>query len=148
MPRAPRAMPSTPRIAHLLESSIYVADLDRARHFYQRVFAFELFLRDDRMAALGIPGASILLLFRRGGSAEPTQTGGGGDIPGHDGSGQVHLCFAMPLGELERWVAHLEALDIPIESRIVWPRGGTSLYFRDPDATLVELATPGLWPSW
>jgi hypothetical protein len=26
-----------------------------------------------------------------------------------------------------------------------WPRGGTSLYIRDPDDALVELATPGLW---
>ena len=26
-----------------------------------------------------------------------------------------------------------------------WPRGGTSLYMRDPDGALVELATPGLW---
>jgi hypothetical protein len=24
-------------------------------------------------------------------------------------------------------------------------RGGTSLYFRDPDDHFVELATPGLW---
>ncbi|MDQ3753396.1 MAG: glyoxalase, partial [Acidobacteriota bacterium] len=26
-----------------------------------------------------------------------------------------------------------------------WNRGGTSLYFRDPDNHLLELATPGLW---
>ena len=29
-----------------------------------------------------------------------------------------------------------------------WPRGGESLYFRDPDGHLVELATPGLWANY
>jgi catechol 2,3-dioxygenase-like lactoylglutathione lyase family enzyme len=140
--------PTHPRLGHLLETSVYVADLDRAQGFYQRVFGFELFLRDHRMSALSVPGAGVLLLFLRGGSVEPTPTGGGGDIPSHDGGGSVHLCFAMPMGELAAWEAHLDRLGIPVESRITWPRGGTSLYFRDPDDSLVELATPGLWPSW
>ncbi len=26
-----------------------------------------------------------------------------------------------------------------------WDRGGTSLYFHDPDGHLLELATPGVW---
>jgi len=26
-----------------------------------------------------------------------------------------------------------------------WPRGGRSLYFRDPDQHLLELITPGCW---
>ena len=26
-----------------------------------------------------------------------------------------------------------------------WERGGQSIYFRDPDGHLVELATPGIW---
>jgi catechol 2,3-dioxygenase-like lactoylglutathione lyase family enzyme len=111
-----------PRLGHLLETSIYVTDLDRAQFFYQRVFGFELFLRDDRMAGLAVPP--------------------------HDGGGSVHLCFAIPLGELAAWEAHLRAERVPVESRITWPRGGTSLYIRDPDNSLVELATPGLWPSW
>ena len=34
---------------------------------------------------------------------------------------------------------------IAIESRVDWPQGGASLYFRDPDRLLVELATPGIW---
>ena len=28
------------------------------------------------------------------------------------------------------------------------PRGGTSLYFNDPDGNVVELATPGLWANY
>jgi catechol 2,3-dioxygenase-like lactoylglutathione lyase family enzyme len=35
-----------------------------------------------------------------------------------------------------------------LESRlhlVALHRGGTSLYFRDPDGHLLELATPGLW---
>ena len=139
---------TTPRLGHLLETSVYVADIDRAQAFYQRVFGFELFLRDERMAGLSVPGASILLLFLRGGSTEPMPTDGGGDIPPHDGGGAVHLCFAIPLGELAAWEAHLREQDVAVQSRITWPRGGTSLYLRDPDDSLVELATPGLWPSW
>lgn len=137
-----------PRLSHLLETSIYVEDLDRAEQFYRRVLGLELFLRDDRMSALGLPGDAVLLLFVKGGSTAPTPTDGGGDIPPHDGGGAVHLCLAIPKGELERWDAHLAAERIAVESRITWPRGGTSLYFRDPDHSLVELATPGLWPSW
>ncbi|WP_419729947.1 VOC family protein [Lichenicola sp.] len=138
----------TPRLSHLLETSIYVADLDRAEAFYRRVLGLERFLRDDRMSALGLPGNAVLLLFAKGGSVEPTPTDGGGDIPPHDGGGSVHLCLAIPLGELARWEAHFEAQAVPVVSRITWPRGGTSLYIRDPDDSLLELATPGLWPSW
>jgi catechol 2,3-dioxygenase-like lactoylglutathione lyase family enzyme len=39
----------------------------------------------------------------------------------------------------------LESEDISVESRVTWRRGGQSLYFRDPDGHLVELATPGIW---
>jgi len=39
----------------------------------------------------------------------------------------------------------LIAQGIRIESKVTWPAGGQSLYFRDPDNHLVELATPGIW---
>jgi catechol 2,3-dioxygenase-like lactoylglutathione lyase family enzyme len=42
----------------------------------------------------------------------------------------------------------LAAQGVVVESRITWPRGGTSLYFRDPDGHSVEVATPGLWPNY
>ena len=37
------------------------------------------------------------------------------------------------------------AHQVEIEGRTDWPRGGHSIYFRDPDGHLLELATPGLW---
>ena len=138
------AAKGTPRISQQLESSLYVADLDRSEAFYRGVLGFECLLRDDRMCGLAVPGGSVLLLFRRGGSVHPSPVPGG-IIPPHDGGGTQHLAFAIPLAELAAWEAHLLAAGVPIESRVVQSFGGTSLYFRDPDGHSVEVATPGLW---
>ncbi len=140
-------MTAVPRVTGQLESSLYVADLDRSRGFYQRVFGFELLLQEERMAALAVPGGSVLLLFRRGGSVEPSPMPGG-VIPPHDGHGTLHLCFAVPLAELGAWERHLAALGIAVESRVVQSFGGTSLYFRDPDGHSLEMAGPGLWATY
>jgi catechol 2,3-dioxygenase-like lactoylglutathione lyase family enzyme len=137
---------SRPTVSRVLETSLYVADLDRSQRFYATVFGFDVLLRDDRMCAMAIPGRQILLLFRLGGSVTPSQTPFG-TIPPHDGSGIQHLCFAIARDDLARWDAHLTAQGLAIESRIDWPAGGTSLYFRDPDAHSLEVATPGLWAN-
>ncbi len=136
-----------PRLGAILETALYVADLDVSHDFYARVLGFEQFLRDDRMCAMGVPGGGVLLLFRSGGSASPSHTPQG-TIPAHDGRGTLHLAFSIPRNELDAWATHLAAERVPIESRITWPAGGTSLYFRDPDDHSVEVATPGLWPTW
>lgn len=136
-----------PRVSRLLETSLYVADLDRSERFYAETFGFETFLKDQRMVGMGVPGEGLLLLFRIGGSNHPSPTPGG-TIPGHDGRGTQHLCFAIPLAAVEDWARHLERRGIVLESRVVQTHGGTSLYFRDPDGHSVEVATPGLWPNY
>ena len=89
----------------------------------------------------------VALLFQRGASLQ-TQRSAGGTIPPHDGSGPLHIAFAIDTEELPAWEARLEKLGIVVEGRMQWERGSTSLYFRDPDGHLLELATPGLWRTY
>ena len=133
-----------PRLDQVLETSLYVADLARSLSFYESVVGLRRLQADERFGALEVPGRQVLLLFRRGGTTRPLSTPGG-VIPPHDGSGSLHVAFAVPRSEMEAWVSHLELHGVPIESRVDWGAGEHSLYIRDPDGHLVELATPDLW---
>lgn len=135
-----------PRISHVLETSLYVADLDRSQRFYEGLFGFPCAFRNSRMCALEVPGGQMLLLFRQGGSVQPSRMPQG-VVPAHDGTGNLHLAFAIPQRALDEWADHLARSGVAVESRIAWPQGGISLYFRDPDGHSLEVATPGLWPN-
>ncbi len=136
-----------PRVSQILETSLYVDDLDRSRAFYERVFGFAVVFHDDRMCAMEMPGEQMLLLFRHGMTDRAAPGPGGSMIPPHHGRGALHLALAIPFGELASWEDHLVCISVAVESRIVWSRGGTSLYFRDPDGHSLEVATPGLWAN-
>lgn len=136
----------SPRLSHLLETSLYVADLDASKAFYQRLFGFDVLLEDARMVGLQLPGSAVLLLFRKGASTKPSPTPGG-LMPVHDTNGAQHLCLAIPADLLEGWERHLMLSGIAVESRAIQTHGGTSLYFRDLDGHSLELATPGLWAN-
>lgn len=139
-----------PQISRLLETAIHVADVAASRAWYGRVFGLLPLTpdsQDERLAALDLPGAQVLLIFKRGGS-KSTLALAGGTIPPHDAQGTTHFAFAITEQELPSWREHLASLRIPIESEMKWDRGGTSLYFRDPDGHLVELVTPGVWPTY
>src|SRR4051812_23828467 len=100
-----------PPLAGVLETALYVADLDRSAAFYTRLLGAEVLLADRRMRALGVAGRQVLLLFLVGasgrGSAVP-----GGFIPPHDRRGQLHLAFAIPSDSLGAWEQRLEGLEI------------------------------------
>ena len=136
-----------PRIGGILETALYVDDLARAREFYGALLELPVLYSDQRMCAFDVAGREVLLLFQRGASHETTVLPGG-TIPPHDGSGPLHIAFAIPADDLQGWEARLELHGIPIEGRTIWPRGGQSVYFRDPDGHLLEFATPGLWATY
>ena len=133
-----------PKIDGVLETALYVEDIERSRDFYRSLFDLETLAADDRFSALSVAGKQVLLLFRKGASVTPMPIPGG-TIPPHDGAGQLHLAFSISAADLQPWEQRLHERGIPIESRIHWARGGCSIYFRDPDDHLVELATPGIW---
>jgi catechol 2,3-dioxygenase-like lactoylglutathione lyase family enzyme len=132
-----------PKLDRVLETALYVDDLDRAAGFYADVLGLTSLHEDERLRAFAV-GNSVLLLFRRGASLE-TMKLPGGSIPPHDGSGPLHVAFAVAADELAAWEARLRDRGVPVEGRTDWRRGGHSVYFRDPDGHLLELATPGLW---
>lgn len=137
-----------PQLLSILETALYVDDLDRADAFYTSVMGLPRLFADDRMRAFDVNRASVLLLFRRGATTEPVKTGGG-IIPPHDATGQIHMAFAIRPEDLAAWRGHLREYGIAIEGTSDWQLGGHSLYFRDPDGNMLEVATtPGLWPGF
>ena len=133
-----------PRITGVLETCIHVDDVERSAQFYEKLFGFRRLEFDQRFCAFDVAGRDVLILFRRGGTGEPVQLPGG-VIPPHGGSGHLHFAFAIPREDLSAWEQRLTAAGVAIESRVKWPRGGESVYFRDPDNHLIELVTPRTW---
>ncbi|WP_458761094.1 VOC family protein [Afipia sp. TerB] len=133
-----------PRLGSVLETALYVDDLTRANAFYRDVLELEPLTSDSRFSAFDVGGRNVLLLFQRGATLE-TVTLPGGTIPPHDGAGPIHVAFAIGAEELPEWEKRLEYRGVAIEGRTAWPRGGHSIYFRDPDDHLLELVTPGVW---
>ena len=68
-------------------------------------------------------------------------------IPPHDDAGPVHAGFTVDGAELSAWEQRLDVCGVEIVSCVDWPKGGRSIYFRDPDSYLLELLTPGVWAA-
>ena len=135
------------RPRRVLETAVYCDDLARTRAFYEELLEKDPMLEGERVVAFDAGEGTVLLLLQRGASDQPFQSSGG-LVPGHTSTGPAHIAFAIDKADVHGWLIRLEALHIPIESRVDWPRGGHSIYFRDPDGRSVELATPGTWASY
>ena len=132
-----------PRVNGILETSLYVKSVPESVAFYKRIFGFELLQPSQeqlaeftRLAALGAGDRHILLLFRRGGTRDT------------DARGRIHVAFGISRESLNEWENWLQFQQIVIEQHVVWEYGGESLYFRDPDGHLLEVASPGIWPTY
>jgi catechol 2,3-dioxygenase-like lactoylglutathione lyase family enzyme len=135
------------KVTGVVETAISVADVAASARFYAELFGFDKLIEDSRICALAVAPGQVFLIFLRGGSTTPLQTGGG-MIPPHDSQGQQHFAFGIPAEDFDSWCSRLRARKIAIESIVTWPLGGRSIYFRDPDHHAVELLTPGVWKNY
>ena len=135
---------SAPMVEGVLETSLYAGDARKTAAFYRDLFGFRSLIDGPRLVAFEVAKRHVLLVFQAG-ATEDDVVDGRGVIPGHDGRGRLHLALSIAGADLEAWRRRLSERGIAVAGEYRWPRGGTSLYFRDPDGALVELATPGLW---
>jgi catechol 2,3-dioxygenase-like lactoylglutathione lyase family enzyme len=128
-----------PAIEHLVETGVYADDLDKAETFYREILGLEMLTKEPGRHVFFRVGESVLLIFR----AEATLKGG--MLPPHGTRGPGHFALGIPTESFDAWREHLRAHSIEVEKEVEWPRGGKSLYFRDPAGNSVELMTRGLW---
>lgn len=143
----PAPLPSAPALQGIVETALYADDLTAAQRFYEDVLGLQPMYADARLVAYPLAPAQVLLVFQRG-STEQTSVLPFGTIPGHGSAGRQHIALAITSDALVNWEQHLARHDIAIEGRTDWPAGGHSIYFRDPDQHLLELATPGVWRNY
>jgi catechol 2,3-dioxygenase-like lactoylglutathione lyase family enzyme len=129
----------------ILESALYVTDLNAAEEFYSGVLGLDLLGKVDGRHLFFRCGDGVLLVFNAEATKVPPAPDARLKVPPHGGVGDGHLCFAASADEIVRWRAHLEAKKIAIESEFEWPQGGRSIYIRDPSGNSIEFAEPRIW---
>ena len=128
------------KIKAVVETAIYVDDLQAAETFYGTILGLSVIgmeLGHHVFFQVGV--GSVLLAFR----AETTLKGD--HLPPHGASGPGHFALGIEAEAFDAWRKLPNDHGVAIEKEVEWPRGGKSIYFRDPAGNLVELVTPGVW---
>ena len=132
-----------PSLDGVLETALYVDDMARARRFYEEILGLAPIFADARLTAYPVGGRSALLLFLRGSTSRPCTC---------PAAPSRRTTERVPCTSRSRSAPptcpHGSSPSPPMafdRGAHPWPRGSISIYFRDPDGHLMELATPGLW---
>lgn len=123
----------------VLETCLYVDDLDAAQRFYSDVLGLTLKNRLGTRMLMFHCGPAMLLIFN------PTATREGNTAPPHGAEGAGHVALRIGGGEFNGWRARLAEHGVAIEREMSWAEGALSIYFRDPAGNSLELTTGATW---
>ena len=128
------------KIKAVVETAIYVDDLQATETFYRTVLCLPIIGKEPgRHVFFQVGEGSVLLAFW----AETALKGD--QLPSHGTTGPGHFALGIEAEAFDAWRKLLQGHGVSIEKEVEWPRGGKSLYFRDPAGNSVELVTPGVW---
>lgn len=134
------------KLSRILESALYVDDLEAAEEFYRDVLGLEVMGKEKGRHVFFRCADAVLLIFDPASTSKSTVTTGESDVPLHGPPpGDGHLAWAVAPRYLDAWRRKLEQHGVDIESEVTWPDGTRSVYFRDPAGNCLEFAPPSLW---
>jgi catechol 2,3-dioxygenase-like lactoylglutathione lyase family enzyme len=129
-------------IKAIIETAIYVDDLDTTETFYRTILGLTVIAKETgRHIFFQVGDSDVHLAFIADATIKGDQR-----TP-HGAKGPGHFALGIEIEALGLWRQKLHEDAIAIEDEVEWPRGGKSLYFRDPAGNCVELITTGVWGS-
>ena len=97
---------------------------------------------NDRGVVFRVNAEQVLIIF------DPAVTRADDTmVPAHGCEGAGHTAFSIEPATLAEWRQSLIGHQVQIEREVDWPRGGRSIYFRDPAGNSIELVAGPLWPD-
>src|SRR5574340_42562 len=98
------------RVLGVLESSLYVRDIDRAIAFYRDTLRLQLVEEfEEKRGAAFMAGPTILLLF------DAAKSRRDGLFPPHGAEGRGHVALQVEASELDEWRTRLREHSVAIE---------------------------------
>ncbi len=128
----------------ILETALYVTDLDAAEAFYGSVLGLDVITKVEGRHIFFRCGNGVLLLFNAEATIKPSNNPAM-PVPAHGTTGPGHACFKVARDNMEPTRQALMRAGVEIEADFCWPNGARSIYFRDPSGNSLECAEPFLW---
>ena len=133
-------MEATLKIKAIVETAVYVDNLQATETFYRTVLGLLVIGKEPgRHVFFQVGEGNVLLAFL----ADATLKGD--QLPSHGATGPGHFALGIEAESFDAWRKLLHDHGVAVEKEVEWPRGGKSFYFRDPAGNSVELVTPGVW---
>jgi catechol 2,3-dioxygenase-like lactoylglutathione lyase family enzyme len=125
------------KVDRIVESVLYAQDLEAAETFYAKILGLEVYSRVAGRHVFFRCGTGMFLVF----NPDKTEK----EEHWHGCRGRGHIAWAIPSREIDAWRNWLKAAGVDIYLETSWPKGGHSLYFRDPAGNDLELVTLPTW---